>query len=43
MVAMMSLTSCGSFNNMSEEDAYRNGYNLGVFLRGGSSDEYIRK
>ena len=42
MAAMMSLTSCGSYANISNEQAYKNGYNMGVFLRGGSSDEYLR-
>lgn len=42
MAAVLSLTSCGAFSNMSDEDAYRVGYNTGVLLRGGSSDEFIR-
>ena len=42
MAAMMSLTSCGTFGNMSYEDAYKNGYNTGVLLRGGSANEFIR-
>ena len=41
--AILSLSSCGSFANMTEEDAYRNGYNMGVFLRGGDSSGYLRK
>ena len=42
MTSILSLTSCGSFANMSNEDAYKYGYNTGVLLRGGSSDEFIR-
>lgn len=41
--AMMFLSSCGSLSGMSYEDSYRNGYNMGVFLRGGDSSEYLRK
>lgn len=40
---VITLSSCGSFANMSSEDAYRNGYNMGVFLRGGDESEYLRK
>lgn len=43
ITAAAALTSCGSFSSLSEEDHYRNGYNMGVILRGGSSDEFIRK
>lgn len=42
-MAIMSLQSCGSFSNMSYEDAYRNGYNMGVVLGGGSSDDLIKR
>lgn len=40
ITAMMSLSSCGTFE--SSEDAYKYGYNTGVLLRGGSSNEFIR-
>ena len=42
VIAMLSLTYCESLSNISNEDAYRVGYNTGVMLRGGSSDEFIR-
>lgn len=43
-LAIMSLSSCGSLASMDSESAYRNGYNMGVFLRGGGdSSEYIRE
>lgn len=41
IVGVSSLTSCGALASMSEEDAFKVGYNTGVMLRGGSSDEYI--
>jgi len=41
--AILSLSSCGSFSGLSTEDHYRNGYNMGVFLRGGDESEYLRK
>lgn len=42
MAAIGSLTSCGSFGSMSDAvDAYKYGYNTGVYIRGGSSNEYI--
>ena len=41
--AILSLSSCGSFSGLSNEDAYRNGYNMGVFLRGGDESEYLRR
>lgn len=42
MAAVLSLTSCGAFSNMSDDEAYKFGYNTGVWIRGGGSDEYIR-
>ena len=42
-LAIMSLSSCGSLASMDSESAYRNGYNMGVFLRGGDSSEYLRE
>lgn len=42
-LAIMSLSSCGSYSGYTSEDYYRNGYNMGVFLRGGDSSEYLRK
>lgn len=42
MTAVMSLTSCGSFSNLSYDDAYKYGWNTGVMLRGGSPDEFLK-
>lgn len=41
-LAIMSLSSCGTMSGMSQEDAFRNGYNMGVILRGGDSSEFYR-
>ncbi len=43
VMAFMSLQSCAGLSNMSYEDSYRNGYNMGVMLRGGDSSEFLRK
>lgn len=43
LLVVFSLSSCGSFSGLSSEDAYRNGYNMGVLLRGGDESEYLRK
>lgn len=43
MMTILALQSCGSLASMDSESAYRNGYNMGVFLRGGDSSEYIRE
>jgi hypothetical protein len=40
---ILALQSCGSFGSMSSDSAYRNGYNMGVFLRGGDESEYLRQ
>ena len=42
MAAALFFTSCDTINSMSNEDAYRFGYNTGVLIRGGSSDEMLR-
>ena len=42
MAAVGSLTSCGSLGNISDEDAFKHGWNTGVILRGGSSDEFLK-
>ena len=41
--AIMFLSSCGSYSGLTSDDYYRNGYNMGVFLRGGDSSEYLRR
>lgn len=41
--AILSLSSCGSYANYTQEDYYRSGYNMGVLLRGGDSSEFLRK
>jgi len=43
VLTMLLLQSCGSFASMSEDDAYRVGYNTGVWLRGGDKSEYINR
>ena len=40
-LSMLLLQSCGSLASVSEDDAYRVGYNTGVWLRGGDKSEYI--
>ncbi|MBQ8969436.1 MAG: hypothetical protein IJ064_06870 [Bacteroidaceae bacterium] len=41
-VTLIVLQSCDSLASMSNEDAYRTGYNTGVWLRGGDKSEYIK-
>lgn len=40
MISML-LTSCGSFASISNEEAFKRGWNTGVILRGGSTDELL--
>jgi len=41
--AIMSLSSCGTYSGYTSEDYYRNGYNMGVILRGGNESELLRR
>lgn len=41
-MTLMLLQSCDSLASMSSEDAYRTGYNTGVWLRGGDKSEYLK-
>ena len=42
-MAIMSLSSCGTYSGYTNEDYMRNGYNMGVLLRGGDSSELLRR
>ncbi len=42
-LVFLSFSSCGSYSGLTSEDYYRNGYNMGVFLRGGDKSEYLRR
>lgn len=39
---LLALTSCGSWSNLTNDEAFKRGYNAGMYLQGGSTDDFLK-
>lgn len=39
---LLALTSCGSWSNLTNNEAFKRGYNAGMYLQGGSTDDFLK-